>query len=623
MTSIKFTDLGLDAEILRAIEREGYDTPTDVQAKAIPAAMAGNDVLALAPTGTGKTAAFTLPLLHRLLSNPVDGPRQIRALIITPTRELALQVNEALHAYGRFLKIRTAVVLGGVGMGTQIQAVKRKPEILVATPGRLEDLIQQGYIDLRDIETFILDEADRMLDMGFIPAVRRLERQMPEKRQTLLFSATMPREIENLAASLLRDPTRVEVERKEEERGNIVQRLIYVDRNDKQDLLESLIKTEDVYLGLVFSRTKFRADAVARKLNKAGIRADAIHGNKSQNARQRALKSFTQGRLQVLVATDIAARGIDVDNISHVFNMDLCDDPESHVHRIGRTGRAGKEGIAISFCDATEPEKLAAIERMMGYEIPTDDSHELADPGIERLKPTGRGGRGGGGRNKSRNARPQRQRDDRGPRNFGGGSDRDERPARGDRNERPARSDRNERPTRGERDERPARDDRPVRSERPARPVRAKAKGFGDDRRSDEGEARSQGGKPSKQRKSNGNRSNAEAAPAKSKSAPRRGDKPGAKPGKASSKNPLEQRRARRDGEGGERSEGGSGNTMRPRRRGEKLMDRKASGGGDSQQGGSGQKRRGPARPAGQVGAKRKGPAQRGGARPARSGAAR
>ena len=367
-----FETLSLDSALLRALKHEGYTRPTEIQSLAIPHALAGKDVLAIAPTGTGKTAAFTLPILQRLAPGKSGG---IRALVLAPTRELALQVEESLRAYGRHFKLTSNVIMGGVGEHPQIKAVKRGVDILVATPGRLLDLMQQGHVKLDKVEVLVLDEADRMLDMGFIHDVRRICSKVPTQRQTLFFSATMPKDVAELANTLCKNPARVDVDPTPIGRPKIEQKVMFVEQRKKQDLLAHILKDESDAMVLVFTRTKHRADRVVKKLSQSKVRAIAIHGNKTQGARQRALADFAKGRTRVLVATDIAARGIDVDGITHVINFDLSDEPENHVHRIGRTARAGASGIAISFCDREELKKLAAIEKSADTAMLTDDNH--------------------------------------------------------------------------------------------------------------------------------------------------------------------------------------------------------------------------------------------------------
>ena len=366
-----FTGLELAQPILRAITDEGYTTPTPIQLKSIPALLEGRDLLGVAQTGTGKTAAFTLPLLHRLAQNGEKlKSRQPRALIIAPTRELAAQINDSVRCYGQHMHLRSTVVFGGASIRPQIQALNRGVHILVATPGRLLDLMNQRHLQLGSVETFSLDEADRMLDMGFIPDVKKITAALPNKRQTLLFSATMPKSIEGLAASLLNDPVRVEVAPAATTVEKVEQHVLFVAKDKKRSLLGELLKNKDIARVLVFTRTKHGADRVVRHLQQCGVKSDAIHGNKAQNARQRALKSFRNGRIRALVATDIAARGIDVDGVTHVINFDLPNEPESYVHRIGRTARAGAGGIALSFCDHEERAYLRNIEKVIRQSVP-------------------------------------------------------------------------------------------------------------------------------------------------------------------------------------------------------------------------------------------------------------
>ncbi|HYG86874.1 MAG TPA: DEAD/DEAH box helicase [Azospirillum sp.] len=352
MTS--FSDLSLRSEIQAAIAAQGYETPTPIQAQAIPPALLGQDILGIAQTGTGKTAAFTLPILQRLSDNPAR-PGSARALILTPTRELAIQIGDSIRDYGAGLALRHAVIFGGVGQSPQVDALRRGLDILVATPGRLLDLMNQGHVHLDRLEVFVLDEADRMLDMGFIHDVRKVIAKLPKQRQTLFFSATMPKEITDLAARLLNDPVRVEVTPVATTAEKVDQRVIFVPAADKRHLLVDMLgKDASMDRVIVFTRTKHGANKVTEHLAKANISAAAIHGNKSQSARQTALEGFRAGTVRVLVATDIAARGIDVDGVSHVVNYELPNIPESYVHRIGRTARAGASGIAIAFCDHGE-----------------------------------------------------------------------------------------------------------------------------------------------------------------------------------------------------------------------------------------------------------------------------
>ena len=371
---MNFRDLGLTAPILKALTQEGYTDPTPIQRKAIPPALAGRDVLGCAQTGTGKTCAFATPILQRL-SGRVPKPRVIRALILTPTRELAIQIQDSFTAYGRNLPLRSAVIFGGVGQQPQVDAIRKGLDILVATPGRLLDLHGQGLLDLARIEIFVLDEADRMLDMGFIHDVKRILKLLPEQKQTLFFSATMPPEVMGLVNGLLHDYQRVAVDPVSSPVEVIRQSLYYVDKSNKTKLLAHLMEERRITSALVFSRTKHGANRIAQDLQKRGISAAAIHGNKSQTARVQALNDFKAGRVRVLAATDIAARGIDISELPFVFNYNLPDVPETYVHRIGRTGRAGHEGEAISFCQFDEKDELKAIEKLLGRPIPVVEGH--------------------------------------------------------------------------------------------------------------------------------------------------------------------------------------------------------------------------------------------------------
>ena len=367
---MNFQELNLPNALLRALRDKEYGRPTPIQMQAIPAALEGRDILGTAQTGTGKTAAFALPVLANLLRRPPVGRgRPIRALILTPTRELALQIDESLGDYAKYTPLRTCVVFGGVNQRPQIDCLKRGVDVLTATPGRLLDLIGQGHISLKQIEFFVLDEADRMLDMGFIHDIRRLLPLLPGQRQTLLFSATMPKTIERLAADLLNDPVRVAVEPVASVVDTIEQRLCYVEKPEKKQALISALKENDGRSVLVFSRTKHGADRIARIVSKAGIGCDAIHGDKSQTARQRALSNFKAGKTRVIVATDIAARGIDIDQLEMVINYDLPDVAETYVHRIGRTGRAGHSGMALTFCASDERPMLADIQKLTGKKL--------------------------------------------------------------------------------------------------------------------------------------------------------------------------------------------------------------------------------------------------------------
>jgi len=369
-----FKELGLTEPILRALADMGYERPSPIQEKAISPALAGRDVLGCAQTGTGKTCAFATPILQELNARRVQG-RPIRCLVLTPTRELALQIQESFAAYGKNLPLRSAVIFGGVGQQPQVDKLKAGVDILVATPGRLLDLQGQGFVDLSRLEIFVLDEADRMLDMGFIHDVRRVLKLLPAKKQTLFFSATMPPEVMELVDGLLHDPVKVAVDPISSPVEVIEQSVYLVDKGNKTKLLAQLIRELDVKNALIFTRTKHGANKVAADLQKAGITAAAIHGNKSQTARQQALGDFKAGRIKCLVATDIAARGLDIEELSHVFNYNLPEVPETYVHRIGRTGRAGRGGAAVSFCDFGEQEYLRGIEKLIGKKVPRVDGH--------------------------------------------------------------------------------------------------------------------------------------------------------------------------------------------------------------------------------------------------------
>lgn len=395
---MKFTELGLVSEILRAITDQGYESPTPIQAQAIPVVLAGHDLMACAQTGTGKTAGFTLPILNRLAATPTTGKRKIRALILTPTRELAAQVEESVRTYGAHLSFKSLVMFGGVGMNPQISALRNGIDILVATPGRLLDHAQQRNVDLSGVEVLVLDEADRMLDMGFIHDIKRVIALVPKKRQNLLFSATFSDEIRALASTFLVQPEYVESERRNTAPDLVKQYVYKVDRERKRDLLIDLIKEKGWYQVLVFTRTKWGANGLTEKLLKAGIEADAIHGNKSQNARTRALANFKSGKLHVLVATDIAARGIDINELPHVVNFELPNVAEDYVHRIGRTGRAGTEGAAVSLVCVDEIKLLHDIERLLKKQIDVIDYPDYApDPSIraEPILMRSSGGRNG------------------------------------------------------------------------------------------------------------------------------------------------------------------------------------------------------------------------------------
>ncbi len=373
-TSGGFAALGLAKPVLAALAREGYTTPTPIQERTIVPALAGRDILGCAQTGTGKTAAFALPIIQRLHAEPIDktrrGPAIPRALVLAPTRELAGQIGDSFLAYGRETGIRVAVVFGGVSQRGQEKALSRGVDVLVACPGRLIDLMEQRVVDLTGVRTLVLDEADRMLDMGFIQPIRRIAADLVKDRRTMLFSATMPKAVVHLAEALLRDPVRVSVPRAPEADPKITQSVYQTPRHLKQPLLEHLLRDPATARTIVFTRTKHGADKVAKNLSRAGVNANAIHGNKNQNQRQRALDAFRAGRTAVLVATDVAARGIDVDDITHVINFDLPMEAEAYVHRIGRTGRAGATGVAVAFCDPDERGLLRAIERFTGNRIP-------------------------------------------------------------------------------------------------------------------------------------------------------------------------------------------------------------------------------------------------------------
>ncbi|UFK97428.1 DEAD/DEAH box helicase [Kaistella faecalis] len=371
---MNFTDLNLIDPIAKALQEEGYTQPTPIQAKAIPSILQGRDLLGTAQTGTGKTAAFAIPILQNLTEKNIRN-NQIKALILTPTRELAIQIEESFNAYGRHLKLRNLVVFGGVKQGAQENALRRGVDILVATPGRLLDFISQGIISLKHLEIFVLDEADRMLDMGFVHDVKRITKLLPPKRQTLFFSATFPDEISKLANSMLTNPVKVEVAPVSATADTIKQKVYFVDKENKLELLTHILQNDISDSVLVFSRTKHGADKIARKLQSQKISAEAIHGNKSQNQRQNALNNFKSGKTRILVATDIAARGIDIDELKYVVNFELSDVSETYVHRIGRTGRAGADGSSISFVDGLDLINLKSTEKLIGKKIPVEKDH--------------------------------------------------------------------------------------------------------------------------------------------------------------------------------------------------------------------------------------------------------
>src|SRR6201991_4273449 len=372
-----FQNLNLIEPILRALKTEGYTTPTPIQQQAIPIILQKRDLLGCAQTGTGKTAAFAIPTLQLLYQNRQEHKEQkaIKVLVLTPTRELAIQIQESFTAYGRNTGLKSTVIFGGVSQNPQVDTIRRGVDILIATPGRLLDLMNQGYIRLDQLKVLILDEADRMLDMGFVHDVKRIIAKVPSKRQTLFFSATMPKEIQQLADSILHNPAKVEVTPVSSTADTIQQLLYYVDKNDKRSLLAHILKDKDIKTALVFTRTKHGADKVVKDLVKIGITAEAIHGNKSQNARQRALTNFKNRTTRILIATDIAARGIDIDELTHVINYEIPNIPETYVHRIGRTGRAGANGIALSFSDHEEKEFIKDIQKLIGKAIPVEEGH--------------------------------------------------------------------------------------------------------------------------------------------------------------------------------------------------------------------------------------------------------
>ena len=408
----KFSDLPLIPAIQAAVKKAGYEIPTPIQAQAIPHLLAGKDLLGCAQTGTGKTAAFALPIIQNIVESRFrPGPKNANCLILTPTRELALQIYENFKTYSAGVSLSTAVVYGGVGINPQIKAVKNGVDVLIATPGRLLDLIQQNKLSIRQIKTFVLDEADRMLDMGFIHDIKKILTMIPQQRQTLFFSATMPAEIEKLSASMLRNPVKIEVNPISSTAERVEQYVMYVEQSKKRDLLRHLLADPKFYRVIVFTRTKHGANKVADILSKNKISAEAIHGNKSQNARQRALDLFKNNKIQVLIATDIASRGIDIDAVTHVINFEVPNVAENYVHRIGRTARAGLGGIAISFCDIEEKSFIRDIEKTTGQKIPvfydqpfhseTVEHAQMVSKGkakaqMER-KQNSRGGFGGGG----------------------------------------------------------------------------------------------------------------------------------------------------------------------------------------------------------------------------------
>ncbi len=398
LNSNTFENLDLSDSIQSALREQGYESPTPIQAQTIPAAISGQDILGCAQTGTGKTAAFALPILDYFVQEkPHTVPNRPLVLVLAPTRELAVQIGQSFSEYGKHVRYRQALVYGGVGQGSQVKSLRQGVHLLIATPGRLLDLMDQGHIDLGDIEIFVLDEADRMMDMGFMPALKRIIGELPEERQSLFFSATMPPKIRELAESMLFNPISVDVTPKTRSVKRIVQRVQIVERPAKLPALLDVLRGDGVCQTIVFTRTKRGANALAKKLDRSGVTAAAIHGDKSQNARQRSLDLFRRGKVGVLVATDVAARGIDIDGISHVINYDMPEDAESYVHRIGRTGRAGADGIAISFCTLEQQEELLQIEQLIGQQITIDNPDACrrwkesvsSQPGRSRKTPGG------------------------------------------------------------------------------------------------------------------------------------------------------------------------------------------------------------------------------------------
>ena len=372
-----FENLNIIQPILDAIKRENYETPTPIQAQAIPAVLEGKDIIGCAQTGTGKTAAFAIPILQNIKKhfNSEQGRKTIKALILSPTRELAIQIGEKFAAYGKTTHLKHTVVYGGVSQFHQVRSLKGGIDIVIATPGRLLDLMNQGFINLSNLKILTLDEADRMLDMGFINDINKIISKVPEKRQTLFFSATMPAAIQKLSQSILKDPVRISISPVNPSAENVTQELYYVEKGNKKSLLLHVLEKKAVSSALIFTRTKHGADKITKQIKMSGIRAEAIHGNKSQNYRQRALKNFKDKKTTVLVATDIASRGIDIDDLSHVINYEIPNEPETYVHRIGRTGRAGASGIAISFCDRAEQGHIRDISRLINVSIPVITDH--------------------------------------------------------------------------------------------------------------------------------------------------------------------------------------------------------------------------------------------------------
>ncbi|WP_020592436.1 DEAD/DEAH box helicase [Kiloniella laminariae] len=432
----KFAELGLRAPILRALEEGGYQEMTPIQSKAIPDVLLGKDLIGVAQTGTGKTAAFSLPIIQMLLkAEGKRSPKAARSLILAPTRELAVQIAENIQAYAKYLHLRIALVYGGASEKPQIKSMQQGADILIATPGRLLDLVNQSHINLRQVEFLVLDEADRMLDMGFIRDIQKIVAYLPSDRQTILFSATMPKSVEKLANSILNNPTRIEVAPASTTAEKVEQHVLMVPKSRKRDLLAHVLQNQDIKRVLVFTRTKHGANKVSEYLGKLGVTSGAIHGNKSQNARQKALNDFRSGDIRALVATDVAARGIDVDGVTHVINFELPNEPESYVHRIGRTARAGATGVSLSFCDHEERGYLKDIEKTIRQSVPLMEDHPYHLEGIDSRFDTGpkeeknRGRRpGGGGRRASSTSKANRHINQPKPHGAPGGAQRKGRP---------------------------------------------------------------------------------------------------------------------------------------------------------------------------------------------------
>lgn len=409
-----FKDLDIIKPILRAVGEAGYEEPTEIQKKSIPVILKGKDILGCAQTGTGKTAAFAIPILQNIVADKEENnDRNIKALIVAPTRELAIQIQESFSEYSKYLDIKDTVIFGGVNQSSQVRKIKAGVDILVTTPGRLLDLSNQKHVDLKSVKYFVLDEADRMLDMGMIQDVKKIISKLPKERQNLLFSATMPKELMKLVNSILNNPVKVEVQPVSSTVEVISQGVYYVPKNNKKSLLIHLLKDESIKSVIVFSRTKHGANKIAKDLEKSGITVAAIHGNKSQNQRQLALNNFKEGNIRVLVATDIAARGIDIDELSHVINFDLPDVAETYVHRIGRTGRAGASGVAITFCDEEEKVMFRSIEKLIGKSIPVlaEEEYEIIKPitnVVQRANNNSRNRNNNGNRNNTGNYRGKR-----------------------------------------------------------------------------------------------------------------------------------------------------------------------------------------------------------------------